>query len=187
MDYPAPLVQIRGGRLDLSDAYGRGIGAFDAFSVRYGYSQFAPGRQRGRRPWPRSCARACAPGCCSCPTSTRRDPGTAHPLGAVWDNGADPLESLRHEIEVRRIALERFGLANLRPGPAPLGAGAAAPAPLPPPPIPARGRAEVARRRVLHVRGARGRRTGRGQGACRTRCAAIVAPERGSARPCGWP
>ena len=43
MDYPAPLVQIRDGRLDFSDAYGRGIGAFDAFAVRYGYSQFAPG------------------------------------------------------------------------------------------------------------------------------------------------
>jgi len=45
-----------------------------------------------------------------------RDPGTAHPLGAVWDNGSDPVEMLRHEMEVRRIALSRFGLANLRPG-----------------------------------------------------------------------
>src|SRR6185295_15487773 len=37
MDYPAPQVLIRDGRLDLSDAYGRGIGPFDAFSIRYGY------------------------------------------------------------------------------------------------------------------------------------------------------
>src|SRR5206468_11346455 len=41
---------------------------------------------------------------------------TPHPLGAAWDNGADPIESLRYEIEVRRIALDRFSLANLRPG-----------------------------------------------------------------------
>jgi hypothetical protein len=115
MDYPAPLVQIKGGRLDLSDAYGRGIGAFDAFSIRYGYSQFAPGtnEEEALTAIVREGVQA---GMLFVSDEHSRDPGTPHPLGAVWDNGADPIESLRHEIEVRRIALDHFGLANLRPG-----------------------------------------------------------------------
>jgi hypothetical protein len=37
-------------------------------------------------------------------------------MGSVWDNGADPVATLRHEIDVRRIALAQFGLRNLRNG-----------------------------------------------------------------------
>ncbi len=44
MDYPAPLVKIRDGKtLDLSDAYARGIGAYDILAVRYAYAQFPAG------------------------------------------------------------------------------------------------------------------------------------------------
>ena len=115
MDYPAPLVQIRDGRLDFSDAYGRGLGAFDLFSIRYGYSQFAPGTNEDEALGAivREGVRA---GMLFVSDEHSREAGTAHPLGAVWDNGADPIESLRHEMEVRRIALAGFGLANLRPG-----------------------------------------------------------------------
>ena len=45
-----------------------------------------------------------------------RGPGTAHALGALWDNGADPIEALKAQIDVRRIALARFGLASLPNG-----------------------------------------------------------------------
>ena len=91
MDYPAPLVQINDGRLDLSDAYGRGIGAFDAFAIRYGYSQFAPGANEDEA------LAAIVPegvraGMLFVSDEHSRDPGTAHPLGAVWDNGADPVD-----------------------------------------------------------------------------------------------
>jgi len=115
MDYPAPLVRIRDGRLDLSDAYGRGIGAFDAFSIRYDYSQFTPGASEDQA-LAAIVSENVRAGMLFVTDEHARDPGSAHPLGAVWDNGADPIESLRHEIEVRRIALDRFGLANLRPG-----------------------------------------------------------------------
>src|ERR1041385_7748943 len=43
MDYPAPLVKITDGKIDLSDAYAKGIGAYDKFAIRYAYSQFKPG------------------------------------------------------------------------------------------------------------------------------------------------
>ena len=115
MDYPAPMVQIKEGKLDLSDAYGKGVGAFDVFAIRYGYSQFAPGADED------AALRAIVgegvkAGMVFVSDDHAREPGTAHPLGAVWDNGADPVATLRHEMDVRRIALARFGLESLRPG-----------------------------------------------------------------------
>ena len=42
MDYPAPLVKIRDDKtLDLSDAYAKGVGAYDLLAIRYAYAQFA--------------------------------------------------------------------------------------------------------------------------------------------------
>src|SRR6476620_1817011 len=43
MDYPAPWVDIKDGKLDLSNAYATGIGDFDKFAVKFAYGQFAPG------------------------------------------------------------------------------------------------------------------------------------------------
>jgi hypothetical protein len=45
-----------------------------------------------------------------------RPAGAAHPLAALWDNGDDPIAMLRHAMEVRRIGLERFSEAAIRPG-----------------------------------------------------------------------
>ncbi|HYM62068.1 MAG TPA: zinc-dependent metalloprotease [Thermoanaerobaculia bacterium] len=126
MDYPAPWVKITDGHLDLSDAYAKGIGAYDKFAIRYGYSQFAPG-VNDQEALDRLVR--CAVGDPACPEGERSDPpllfvkdsdarpvSAAHPLGSVWDNGADPVAYLRHEMEVRRIALAQFGLRNLRTG-----------------------------------------------------------------------
>jgi hypothetical protein len=45
-----------------------------------------------------------------------RPVSAAHPMASVWDSPGDPVNMLRHEIEVRRIALEQFGLRNLALG-----------------------------------------------------------------------
>ncbi|MEJ7700002.1 MAG: zinc-dependent metalloprotease [Pyrinomonadaceae bacterium] len=45
MDYPAPLIEIKNGKLDFSNAYAVGIGAYDKFAIRYAYTQFAPRRE----------------------------------------------------------------------------------------------------------------------------------------------
>ncbi len=107
MDYPAPLVRITGnGQLDLSDAYTNEIGEFDKFVVNYSYRDFPAGTDedgaleeiiqeaygRGIR------------------FMASRDGSAngAHPFTSVWDNGEDPIEWLRHEMEVRRIGLENF-------------------------------------------------------------------------------
>lgn len=107
MDYPAPYVKIVNGRLDLSEAYTNGVGPYDIAAIRYAY---APVQSEAELD---ALARA-VPLFVSDPHS--RGVGGAHPYGSVWDNGGDPIAMLRHEIEVRRIALEQFGLRNISEG-----------------------------------------------------------------------
>jgi hypothetical protein len=115
MDYPAPLVKIKGGRLDLSDAYADGIGKYDLFAVKYGYSQFPPGADEARE-LERVVRDGIADGLRFLSDEDARPPGAAHPLANLWDNGDDPIAMLRHEREVRRIGLARFGLGNIAVG-----------------------------------------------------------------------
>ncbi|HUP49841.1 MAG TPA: zinc-dependent metalloprotease [Thermoanaerobaculia bacterium] len=111
LDYPAPYVKITDGRLDLSEAYATGVGPYDVALIRYAYSEFPPGADEEAEL--NRLARQ-TPLFVSDPHS--RPVSGAHPLGSVWDNGADPVAMLRHEIEVRRIALEQFGLRNIDSG-----------------------------------------------------------------------
>ncbi len=116
MDYPAPQVDLApGGALDFSHAYATGIGAWDIQTVRYAYSTFASesderagleailreNRERGYR---------------YLSDADTRPAGAAHPFAAMWDNGPDPVADLAHELEVRRVALARFGEHNVAPG-----------------------------------------------------------------------
>lgn len=115
MDYPAPLVEIRNGRLDLSNAYARGIGVYDKFAITYAYAQFAPSADEDaelRRIVEENVAR----GMLYLTDQDARPFGAAHPLANLWDNGSDPVAMLRHEMEVRRIGLAQFGLDNIRVG-----------------------------------------------------------------------
>jgi len=101
MDYPAPYVKITDGKLDFSEAYAKGLGEYDRAAVRYVYyDDDNAARQAGL----------------FVKDADARPVGAAHPLGSVWDNGTDPVKNFAHEIEVRRIALEHFGLENLHNG-----------------------------------------------------------------------
>jgi hypothetical protein len=111
MDYPSPNVKITNGRLDLSDAYAKGLGAYDLFAIRYGYAQFPPGANEDAE-----LDRIAREAPLFVKDADSRPVSGAHPLGSVWDAGADPVMMLRHEMEVRRIAMEQFGLGNLTVG-----------------------------------------------------------------------
>ena len=114
MDYPAPKVDIVDGNIDLSDAYGVGIGVWDRQAIRYLYSEFAPEQEAAS-------LRAILEesrenGWIYFNDTDARRPESAHPLASLWDNGADPIAELHHALAVRRHALERFGAMSVRLG-----------------------------------------------------------------------
>ncbi|MCA1592059.1 MAG: zinc-dependent metalloprotease [Acidobacteria bacterium] len=115
MDYPAPLVEIKNGKLDLSNAYARGIGVYDKFAITFAYSQFAPGADEAAE-LERILRAGVSNGMLFISDADARPPGAAHPLANLWDNGSDPVAMLRHEMEVRRIGLSQFGLGNIPRG-----------------------------------------------------------------------
>lgn len=115
MDYPGPKIAIRDGALDLSDAYATGAGSWDRFAITWLYAPVAPGAA-GEAQLSAMVDKAAAEGLRFVSDDDARDPASAQPLGAVWDNGADPVAELAHLLQVRRIALSRFGLGSLPPG-----------------------------------------------------------------------
>jgi acetamidase/formamidase len=115
MDYPAPRVKIRDGKLDLSDAYAKGIGRYDEFATRFAYAQFPTGSDEAKE-LEKVVTEGVAAGLLFLSDDDARPADAAHPLASLWDNGDDPVASLRHEMEVRRIGLANFGLGNLAEG-----------------------------------------------------------------------
>src|SRR5688572_21013752 len=111
MDYPAPLVRIRDGRLDFDQAYTKAVGAFDHFAIAYAYTQFPPGTDETQA-LRALVSDGLARGLRYVNDQDAREVGTAHAFASVWDNGDDAVASLRHEMEVRRLGLARFGAAS---------------------------------------------------------------------------
>ena len=115
MDYPAPRIAIKNGQLDFSDAYGRGIGAWDKFVIDWLYGVAPAGTDE--KAWLKAKAdKSQADGLRYVSDEDARAADTAQPIGAVWDNGSDPVVELDHLMAVRKIALDRFGLGNLPKG-----------------------------------------------------------------------
>lgn len=110
MDYPAPRTKIVDGRIDLSDAYGVGIGDWDKLTVKYAYSQFDGNEAEALDA---IVADALQEKMLYVTDADARPAGAAHPAGNLWDNGSDPVEALAHEMRVRKIALDSFDASGL--------------------------------------------------------------------------
>jgi hypothetical protein len=116
MDYPHPLVKLTAdGRVDLSDAYDAGIGAWDRVAIRYGYQDFPRGVDE-RAALDRMLAEARAQGFTFLTDQDARPAGSVHPEAHLWDNARDAAEELERMLKVRRVALDRFGEAAIRRG-----------------------------------------------------------------------
>jgi hypothetical protein len=103
MDYLGPNVQLRDGRLDLSDAYPKEVGSHDRLAIRWGYTPGAGASTLDgivREGYARGIVY----------------PLDGDPRWAEYDWGADPVQWLRTTQDVRRVILERFGPAQLEPG-----------------------------------------------------------------------
>src|SRR6266851_4409641 len=85
------------------------------FAIKYAYSEPAPGANEASE-LERIVEEGVAAGMLFISDADARPAGAAHPLASLWDNGEDPIAMLRHEMEVRRIALSQFGLGNVPEG-----------------------------------------------------------------------
>lgn len=110
MDYPAPRVLLKDGKPDLTDAYGVGVGAWDRFAVAWLYGAATDAAAQPVM------AKGIADGLRYVPDQDARAPDSAHPLGSLWDDGADPVAELKRVMEVRQVAVQRFGPAALKAG-----------------------------------------------------------------------
>jgi hypothetical protein len=112
MDYPHPLVTLRpDGTLDHSQVYADGIGDWDKVAIEYGYRDFPDGTNEAQalqqildRAWTRDVR-----------YMTNQDVGGSARVDQ-WANGTDAGVELARMLEVRRVALSRFGENAIKRG-----------------------------------------------------------------------
>lgn len=116
MDYPAPRVRSdRSGGLDVSEAYGVGVGAWDVHAIRMLYAP-VPAGESAAEFHDRLSRRAADRGLRYLTDQDARSAGAAQPYANLWDDGDDPVQALREALDVRSIGLRRFGASNLAVG-----------------------------------------------------------------------
>jgi len=115
MDYPHPLVTIKDGKIDLSNAYDDKIGVWDEYVIKYGYSQF-PDNNTEQQQLASLVASTKQQGFLYMSDPDARPLSGANPEGHLWDNGDNPAVELERMLDVRKLALNNFGLDNLASG-----------------------------------------------------------------------
>jgi len=106
MEYPSPRIRLVNGKIDLTDAYQKEIGAYDTMMVRYAYTEFAPEKEKA--------------GLDGIIRDMRKQgllftPPT-DPRWNRYDDLDDPAEYLRQTIAQRKVLLANYGPAVLKPG-----------------------------------------------------------------------
>ena len=116
MDYPPPMVTINSNNdIELSNAYTNQIGDWDKVSIQFGYRQFDKGINEAAA-LNKILTDAAKSGLTFISDRDARDPGGLHPNAHLWDNGNDPVASLKNVLKVRAKALSQFGENNIRKG-----------------------------------------------------------------------
>ncbi len=116
MDYPAPYVEIDDdGNLDLSNAYVQRIGEYDKLSVNWLYREFPEGTDEAAA-LEEIVMQGIRDGLIFMAHSNNNFIGAGHPYAGVWDNGANLVDHLKHEIRVRNIGMADFGTSMIRTG-----------------------------------------------------------------------
>ena len=115
MDYPAPRVRLtQSGDIDLSQAYGRGPGDYDVWAIRWAYGIFPAATERDSLA--AIVVEGLRKGYLYLSDGDARPENASDPRTNLWDDAATPAEFLQHQVAVRRVALSRFGLRNIRVG-----------------------------------------------------------------------
>jgi hypothetical protein len=114
MDYPAPRVLLTNGKIDLSQAYGSGPGAYDVWAIHWGYGIFPAAVEADSLK--AIMADGLKKGFLYLSDADARPDNAADPRTNLWDDAATPGDFLKHQVDVRRVAMAHFGLRNVRDG-----------------------------------------------------------------------
>ena len=114
MDYPHPYIQLNeNGEIDLSDAYDVGIGAWDEFAIRYGYSVSNENDDSHLQSiideW-------ISGGYHFIMDSDARPKGGAHATAHLWDNGENAANELVRLSAIRAKVLATFSEKAIKTG-----------------------------------------------------------------------
>lgn len=103
MDYPAPKLSLKANlEIDWSDAYGVGIGAWDKFSITYGYGGSTPAERK------RFLEKVHTGDMTYLTDEDDPAQGGADWRSSKFDNGNDPLIALANTMIIRDVAMRRF-------------------------------------------------------------------------------
>jgi len=115
MDYPPPRVRLNSaGEIDVSASYAAGPGAYDVWAIHWGYGIFPQGTDQDS-------LRAIAAdglkkGYLFLSDGDARPDFASDPRTNLWDDASTAAEFLKHQTDVRRVAMRKFGLRNIRAG-----------------------------------------------------------------------
>src|SRR5262249_18127917 len=116
MDYPPPLAKLAtDGSIDLSDAYATGIGEWDKISITWGYQDFPAGTDETAA-LVKTLLDAYGKGLRFLTDQDARPAGSSSSVAHLWDSGTNAVDELNRLMQVRAMALKRFGENNIRPG-----------------------------------------------------------------------
>ena len=116
MDYPHPYVTLdKNGVPDLSHAYAINIGVWDKTAIEYGYRAFPPSTDE-HAALNKILTDSEKTGLIYITDEDARPFGSAQPHAHLWDNGPDPADELNRLLEIRKVALARFGENAIKPG-----------------------------------------------------------------------
>ncbi|GAB1139743.1 MAG: zinc-dependent metalloprotease [Shewanella algae] len=115
MDYPHPYVRLDGKRVDISQPYAEGLGAWDKFAIKYGYGDFGDEAQT-QAALKSLLKEVQQQGLRYIGEGDSRAASAAHAYASLWDRGEDPVKELARMQLVRRQALETFSAKALLPG-----------------------------------------------------------------------
>lgn len=115
MDYPHPKVDLIDGKIDFTNAYDTGLGAWDKLTLAYSYADI-PGQSSEKEFLNDILTEGNRHELQFISDSDARSPGGAHGNAHLWDNSGNATAELERVLEVRKIAIENFSAENIRTG-----------------------------------------------------------------------
>ncbi|MGH7615775.1 MAG: zinc-dependent metalloprotease [Gemmatimonadaceae bacterium] len=115
MDYPPPRVRLdASGKIDISQAYAVGPGAYDVWAIHWGYGVFPAASEADSLK--AIIADGLRKGYLYLSDADARPEYGSDPRVSLWDDASSPLQFLKDQTAVRRVAIKNFGERNIRPG-----------------------------------------------------------------------